>query len=219
MKQFIIILLLSTTTNAQYFDPSNISTKHEILKDILFKADSVIYAGDTIIHVFENEISMNRFRIYATSEVQTVCYVTHGDYDTTKVIFELQIGKDSNFISHNNLIDTIYNFWKAQDKDFWNGGYKALPVPVGLFYSKKKYVLYLNNLDNINDSYYYIWFNNRIMKIFQIYVFKGGLGAGSFMNQNLIFKFSNTEVIPNYKSDFSPYKFRKLYGNGFFKRN
>ncbi|MDT5123995.1 MAG: hypothetical protein QOC96_3477 [Acidobacteriota bacterium] len=201
----------------EFRDFSQKGANYKPLENLRFAADNIIYSGTEQISVFGKDYLASKFSLIVNVKVQTLCAIGSINtevYEQVPADFEVFIVDDKDRNIHDTYIREMYGLWNK--KELFSGEYFF-----DFSIKGNNYVLSsMPSLVNVN-SFYFVWVNERVVKV----VFKGfrdkakgGWGVmDSFTSDNLRIQIADAEF-KAYQYPLRPQKrFIELYKKGFFK--
>ena len=202
----------------KYKDWSGRGPEFHILAPLRIKARDVKYVGPATIEMYGAKLEASRFEVIADILVQIrESYATGGDYATARAKYELIVGNDSTFEIHDRMIEEIRAFWSSKNKSDLED-YGGLPGDKSLFYKDGAYVLYEKAATAVDSDT--LWLDGKVVRGRCVDIIKGGVtgdGQEQLMEEVLRYRVNGRTIKSDYKSDFPPEEFLKLYAKGAFK--
>lgn len=210
----------ASKTLATYRDFSQKENRFQALNNLLIKADSVEFDRVQNANLLGANLQFRTYRILATVKVQTACIgVSRAVYGTAVAKYSLSVASDSNDKARRTFLHQINSYWKAKTAGELED-YKYLPAAKYLWSKKGNYVLYSQPLDEWPGATYLFYARGKIVRV-TFEGFQSGNGWGglsTFISNNLMFKFANTQINPSSVIFLPPKQFLKQYQQGFYKK-
>ncbi len=218
-KIYILLLLLGLNGYSQFKDYSQ-NEGFTILQGILLKSQSIIKLADSTTTFFNgNPIIVQKFKMKSEINVQVECNGVEGKFEKAKANYIIEIGNDTSTKIKKMFAQEIYKYWMEKDESYLNG-YKYLEAAKHIFYLKGDYVMYIDPQNNNIGNYYLLYYKDKIIKVtFTSFDQNGGAGGlSAFLSELAKFKFKNRTLKTDYKSEFAPKKFFRLYESKLFDK-
>lgn len=208
-----------TETTLKYRDYSQDSGQYHPLQGLSLKATTVVFEGLKKEKVLSTELEFSQYRIVAPVRVQTSCNYVSGTFDTAVAKYTLRVAADSKNIVRKEMLRQMRGYWKAKDAEELRD-YKYLPAEKYLWMQSGCYVLYQEPGNEWEGATYLFYASGKVVQvIFDEFESGGGWGGlSSFVTDNVLFKFADTQIRCGYTTDISPQQFFAKDKNGYFDK-
>jgi hypothetical protein len=216
LMSLLVVQAVAERSRSEFRDFSQKGADYKPLENLRFTADNITYSGTEQINILGKPYLASKFSLAVKVKVQTLCAIGEVSiqrYEQVPADFEIFVADDKDRSIHDTYIREMYDLWNK--KELFSGEYFF-----DFSIKGNNYVLTsMPDLVNVK-SYYFIWANERAIKI----VFKGfrdkakgGWGMmDSFTSDNLRIQIADAEF-KAYQYPLRPQKrFLELYKQGFF---
>lgn len=223
MRSLIIAMLVSLATivpvtgdeHKNFRDFSSKGPEYQPLEDLRFATSELEFAGTEQIYAFGKELLASKFTTTVKVRVQTMCAVGSGGFQVYEIYpanFEIHVVQDNDRGLHDTLVRMMHDLWTGKE-----------PCPEGHCFvfniEGNKYAFSTTPGTELENSFYHIWVNKRLIRItFKGFQSGGGWGPLSCFTSDVLRIRLGDKEVRAYQFPILPKKFLRLYGEGFFRQ-
>ncbi len=201
-----------------FVDYSGQSGNYAILKGIEIKANSVKFAGIEHTKVLGTKLNFQRFDVVAPIIVQTSCNVVSGTFGIATARYSLAVAADPTDKARQTFLQQIKIDCQARIQPELDKN-RGLVEEKFLWADGEYYILYALPDGDGEGATYLLYASGKVVRLkFEGFVGQGGWGEVlPFLDENVRFRFAETQIRPGYTPEISPRQFLTQLKQGDFK--